>query len=297
MASISAIKESSENVVCDETGRGTHIFTVTNTTASDLQIGFQILADGSAQSDWFRVEGEGERPFAAGATDQVAVSIEAPAQAPLGKLTFRLLAFSTAKGRSDEDFTEGPTVSFEKPEPAEQEPETPKPRKSFPWWIVAATVAVVLIAGGVIGYFVMRAGPSETIVIAAASFKTSSNVAPGAGRAASYGSDVVLNAPPYNARPNMVEYDFNAAAAGKYSLSIEVAAAQARPVRVLLNGALVNGNALNVATGGWTPEFQKWVPVPAEISLRAGANTLRIERDNVFPHIRTLKFEPPKATQ
>ena len=36
--------------------------------------------------------------------------------------------------------------------------EPPKPPKSFPWWAVAAAVAVVLIAGGVIGYFVMRGG-------------------------------------------------------------------------------------------------------------------------------------------
>ena len=48
----------------------------------------------------------------------------------------------------DEDFAEGPTVSFEVPAPA--------PKKPFPWWIVAVAAAVVLVIGGLTAYLMMR---------------------------------------------------------------------------------------------------------------------------------------------
>lgn len=153
MASIATIKESTENVACDAQGQGTHVFTVTNVSGDDLRMGFQILANAPASSDWFEVVGENERSFGAAATDQVNVTANLPADASPQKFTFKLLAFSTVKGRSDEDYSEGPIVSFEKPEPTGPVVKPPPAdKKPFPWWIVAVAVVVLLIGGGLTAF-------------------------------------------------------------------------------------------------------------------------------------------------
>ncbi|MER8492526.1 DUF4157 domain-containing protein [Mesorhizobium australicum] len=114
----------------------------------------------------------------------------------------------------------------------------------------------------------------------------------GGGLATYYGGDVLHNGPPYtNDRVNAVSFNFNAPASGKYELNIEYAAAQSRPVSIILNGKTVAGIALSEPTGGWAFDFQVWHDLFA-VNLDEGLNTIRLERPHVFPHIHSIAFQP-----
>jgi hypothetical protein len=134
------------------------------------------------------------------------------------------------------------------------------------------------------------AKPPPVIEIAAYSFTKSLNVEIGG---LPYGDDVIHNAPPYVAQPNMVEYQmsiyFTSAPVATYRLEVMYAAAESRPVQVSCNGVVVNSEALAASTGGWVLGNQTWGAVGA-VNFRSGMNVLRISRDNCFPHIRRLRF-------
>lgn len=132
--------------------------------------------------------------------------------------------------------------------------------------------------------------PPPHIELAAHSFFRSRNIEIGG---LPYGDDVIHNAPPYHACPNMAEYQlslqFSAVPKADYRLEIEYAAASSRPVKVEFNGKLVNDHALAAATGGWYPAHQKWGTVGV-VEVRSGLNQVRISRSDVFPHIRKLRL-------
>ena len=91
--------------------------------------------------------------------------------------------------------------------------------------------------------------------------------------------------------PTNAEWDMDAPNAGTYQLELRYAAEESRPVRILLNGALVRGDAAGTVTGGWYPDKQKW-EAQAVIALKAGKNVLRIERDGAIPHIDKFALIP-----
>jgi hypothetical protein len=126
------------------------------------------------------------------------------------------------------------------------------------------------------------------IVIAAADFARGTHVAidqctPGPG--------ILANAPPCNAIDNVAEFDFDSTAEGKYRLEINYAAATARPVRIILNGAPFREQALSAPTGGWLNDSLRWTEI-GTVVLKRGRNTLRLERNDVFPHIHDLRLLP-----
>lgn len=129
--------------------------------------------------------------------------------------------------------------------------------------------------------------PGSVIEIPAMRFSRGGNVEAGV---LPYG-DVIHNAAPYGSAPNWVEYDFSVASEGEYELWIEYAADESRPVDILLNGRTVLTNALAGATGGWHLRNQQFSR-QCTIHLSGGLNTLRLERSNVFPHVRTLRLVP-----
>jgi hypothetical protein len=141
-----------EGVTCTAGGSSEHRFTVTNTTTARLTLGVRVLPEEPAIERWLAVADKAERDLAPGATDQVAVTVRPPADAPPGKHPFRLLVFSTA--RPDEDFTEGPLVAVEvtAPRPA---PAPPDEKKPFPWWIAVVAVLVLLAGAGVTTWIVL----------------------------------------------------------------------------------------------------------------------------------------------
>src|SRR5262249_37671805 len=100
----------------------------------------KIVPLGSAKAAWLSLEGEQERNFAKGEAHQLTVHIAVPPGTPVGKYSFRLNIISVEN--PDDEFTEGPSVSFEVKEVTVAQ----APARKFPWWIVA--VAGVLVLGG-----------------------------------------------------------------------------------------------------------------------------------------------------
>lgn len=107
------------------------------------------------------------------------------------------------------------------------------------------------------------------------------------------GPGILANAPPCNAAPNAAEFDFSVAAPGAYQLEIYFAAANGwpRPIKVYLNGTVIRDQALSETTGGWGNEKLTWSEV-GRVTLKEGANIIRLERSDVFPHIHDLKLVP-----
>lgn len=90
-------------------------------------------------------------------------------------------------------------------------------------------------------------------------------------------------------RSNMVTYRIRAELAGEYDLVILYAAAESRPVELRINAQLVQTQALEATTRGWTNEFREWSPA-YRLRLVAGDNDLLIRRDAVFPHLSKIKL-------
>lgn len=128
-----------QSVALDQTGGGQAAFTVTNTTAAPLTGRLVVTPQAPAAATWFTVAEPSTRSFAPNTAESVAAQIVVPAGTTPGTYAFRLDAI--AESNPDEDFTEGPPVSFEvKPAPVAA-------KKPFPWWILII-VALVLLGGG-----------------------------------------------------------------------------------------------------------------------------------------------------
>jgi hypothetical protein len=145
-------------IALDAGRRADAVFTVSN--ATDAPIRGLALARPAPGADptWFTVD-RPEREWAVGGSDQVAVSVQVPPDAPGGVRSFQLRVVMTG-GVPEEDFDDGPTVAFEVPPP----PPPPVERRPFPWWIVAvvAVVVLALVAGGV--FLATRPSPTPTPV-------------------------------------------------------------------------------------------------------------------------------------
>jgi hypothetical protein len=109
-----------------------------------------------------------------------------------------------------------------------------------------------------------------------------------------YGYDVIHNAPDYGVdKENLAVYRFSFPCSGRYNLFIEYAAAQPRPVQLDLSdnlGFKFQTEILKTATGAWAPPvdtFQATID-----SIPVGEVSLQLYRAHVFPHIRTIRFEP-----
>ena len=137
---IFAITAARETVTLGNQGRAEVSFTASNTGPKSIAGRAKLVPLGSAKADWLSVDGEQERNFAKGEAHQLTVHIAVPPGTPVGKYSFRLNIISVEN--PDDEFTEGPSVSFEVKELAIAQ----APARKFPWWIVA--IAGVLVLGG-----------------------------------------------------------------------------------------------------------------------------------------------------
>ena len=96
------------------------------------------------------------------------------------------------------------------------------------------------------------------------------------------------------ASPTDAEWDITPPSAGTYQLELRYAAEEPRPVKISLNGSEIRKDAAGSVTGGWFPEHQKW-EAQAVVTLKAGKNVLRIERDGAIPHIDKIALIPVNA--
>jgi len=138
MASSFAITAATNSVRLDAKRRGETAFTVFNSSGRPIRGRAQLVPENPAAAAWLTLAGIAERDFPIAGTQQYTVQIAVPPGAPAGSYPFRLDMVGVEN--PDEDYTEGPTVTFEVPKPQPQ-------KKPFPWWILLV-VAGVLVVGG-----------------------------------------------------------------------------------------------------------------------------------------------------
>jgi len=137
MARVFTITTPSSTIPLDAKGRGEMAFTVANASGRTLRGRVSVVPQGAAQSAGLTLSGEPERDFPVGGVQQFTVQVTVPPATKEGSYTFRLDACSVQN--PDEDYTQGPTVSFAVAKHEE--------RGHFPWWIVIAAAAVLVVGG------------------------------------------------------------------------------------------------------------------------------------------------------
>ena len=124
----------------DRSGAARSPFTVTNTSAQTLKGRLLTRPSAPANLEWFSIVGDSVRDFASNVPAQVVVQLNVPPGSPPGSYSFRLDAVSQVL--PDEDFTEGPSVSFEIKPP-------PEPRRPIiPWILIIVGVIILLVIIG-----------------------------------------------------------------------------------------------------------------------------------------------------
>lgn len=147
MSSPFTITTATPAIQLDASRHGVATFTVTNTTAHPIRGRADLSAETPGVEAWLAVEGPRERDFAEQGTEQYAVGVRVPTNAAPGRYAFGLSMVGVDD--PDELFSEGPRVEFEVMQPV-------KPRRPFPWWIVAAVVGVLAIAAIVTSVLLTR---------------------------------------------------------------------------------------------------------------------------------------------
>lgn len=138
-----AITPATPSVRLNASGQGEFSFAVSNALGRPVRARITVVPEGNTRRDWLSVAGESERDFASDGTQQVTIRVSAPAGTPQGAYTFHPLVSSVTN--PDEDYADGPTVTFEVSP-------TAAPKKPFPWWIVAVAggVVVILVIAGLV---------------------------------------------------------------------------------------------------------------------------------------------------
>jgi serine/threonine-protein kinase len=140
--------------------KGNAVFGVTNKTGEGLTARFSVQVQGNGKAEWYQVQGEPERPVAAGETQTVTVVAKIPGATPAGQHRIKLRATNVNDPDNDTTDSAVATVTI----PAVVKP--PVKKKPFPWWIIAVAGGVlVLVIGVIIAVVVMGGGPKVPEVI------------------------------------------------------------------------------------------------------------------------------------
>ncbi len=145
MASSFAITTATNSIQLGNNRRTEAIFTVFNASGRPVRGRARVIAENPLAQAWLSLSKEAEQDFQIAGAQQYPVTIVLPPEAPAGQYTFRLDMIGIAN--PDEDYTQGPTITFEAPAPIKS--------KTFPWWIPAIAV-LVLVAAGTLAYFLLR---------------------------------------------------------------------------------------------------------------------------------------------
>ncbi|MGC9347465.1 MAG: PASTA domain-containing protein [Anaerolineae bacterium] len=153
-----AVTATTNSVRLSVDGRSETSFTAFNASGCPIRGRAQLVPQDPQASDWLSLVGEAERDFDIAEAHQYTVRIDAPPDAPAGNYPFRLDMVGVED--PDEQYTQGPTVAFQVPEP--------KPEKPFPWWILTLIAAAVLLLGGGIAAIVFSSRDVEVPAVAGA---------------------------------------------------------------------------------------------------------------------------------
>ncbi len=131
--------------VCDEKGKASVIFTITNIMDKNIELATSIDIEDDAettmQKEWFDVKVDPDWSLDSKATEQLTVNINIPDNQPIGDYKFKLTVYS--KDNPGDDFSTSEMVCVKKQKVVVDEVSD----KKFPWWIVAVAVLLIIIAG------------------------------------------------------------------------------------------------------------------------------------------------------
>lgn len=144
--------------------------------------------------------------------------------------------------------------------------------------VVAALAGVLLLLGLAA---TARCEP-EALEIAAGSFQRGD-----ASVLASYGEPLGIGG-------IWAEYDFELVTGGSFVVAARYAAGESRPVRLSMDGVLLDDRAMAGNTGSFMSATGRWEDL-AVVRLQAGKHTLRVERAPCLPHIATFRLTPNAA--
>ncbi len=115
-----------------------------------------------------------------------------------------------------------------------------------------------------------------------------------------WGEGIANGGPPWDAsRQNRASFDVHVPQAGIYSLAIEYASGEPRPIDIVVNNSLWKVGALTKSTGGFCanvtadsrcPRSHATWETVGPMQLRQGINNITLHRGAVFPHIKTLRL-------
>jgi hypothetical protein len=135
-------------------------FTVTNQTGRNLRATARLVALAGADAAWLGHADEPSRDFIAGESEQYLVRVAVPPEVPGGVARFRIDVVGVE--RPDDDWAQGPEVSFEIP----AGPPPPEPLPEEPPGYVETVIGALLgaVAGAIVGALI---GVAIVIVISA----------------------------------------------------------------------------------------------------------------------------------
>lgn len=148
------------------------------------------------------------------------------------------------------------------------------------------SLAAISVLTAVGAFVLLSCGSSARIEIEAENFSRGDAVADCGEFGYGKGIGVVITLKP----GAHVEYDFEVFSSGNYRIELRYASVGPRPLRLLIDGKMVNPQAADQDTGGFLPANQKWLPA-GETRLESGRHTLRLECDGVFPAIDKIRLK------
>lgn len=173
MGNFAITTAAADPIRADKDGRAQAVFTVTNTTRQALRGMARVRALRDTRQEWLSLDGEADRDFGGGATEQFTVNFSRPTGGSLaadksvgppvvddagGIYAFRLDIASATN--PDEDFAEGPVVRVDVAPSARQ-----AVKKPFPKWVFIPIAVVILIAAGVGLWLALRNGGEDGIPV------------------------------------------------------------------------------------------------------------------------------------
>ncbi len=105
-----------------------------------------------------------------------------------------------------------------------------------------------------------------------------------------YGNCIITNNSS-KIQENKAVYDVIFDCPGRYKIQIYMTSALVRAFQVSFNDKVVNSSSCAVNTGGWHSNTLKWIDV-VYVDVVPGVNRLTLYRNDVFPHIRAIRFIP-----
>jgi hypothetical protein len=135
-------------------------FTVTNRTVSRLACRLKAAPQGDAMADWFEIQGEKERLFAASETQKVTINITVPVEVSSSDIKFRLQAMNVNDPGNDYAESAVATLAL----PNVKRPDVVVDPKSKLWIYIAIAAALLIIVGGV-AFMVHKKRPDTTTTV------------------------------------------------------------------------------------------------------------------------------------